>query len=75
MGRAFFEVMPILCGTDFSPSSQRACRVAAQLARRFGDSIVLAHGRTGIRQALLGSVAEEVRSASTPVILVPRPWH
>jgi hypothetical protein len=42
-GHAFYEGMPILCGTDFSSSSQWACRVAVQLARRFGDSIVLVH--------------------------------
>lgn len=35
--------MRILCGTDFSEVSTAAMQVAADLARRFGDSIVLVH--------------------------------
>jgi nucleotide-binding universal stress UspA family protein len=43
-------------------------------ARRGVDAICLAtHGRTGISQAILGSVAQQVvRQARCPVVLVPR---
>jgi nucleotide-binding universal stress UspA family protein len=45
-----------------------------QLARRLGvDLIVMSsHGRTGLKRAVLGSVAEAVtRNASVPVVVVP----
>lgn len=48
----------------------------AQVARRLeADVVVMAsHGRSGLRRALLGSVAESVvRSASLPVLIVPVP--
>ena len=35
--------MKILCGTDFSAQAERASRAALQLARRFGDTLILAH--------------------------------
>jgi nucleotide-binding universal stress UspA family protein len=35
--------MKILCGTDFSAQAERASRAALQLARKFGDTLVLAH--------------------------------
>jgi nucleotide-binding universal stress UspA family protein len=34
--------MKILCGTDFSQQAERASRAALQLARRFGDTLILA---------------------------------
>src|SRR5262245_30568545 len=40
---AEYLVMKILCATDFSAQAERASRAALQLARRFGDSIILAH--------------------------------
>jgi nucleotide-binding universal stress UspA family protein len=48
----------------------------AQVARRLdADLVVMAsHGRSGLRRALLGSVAESVmRSTSRPVVIVPVP--
>lgn len=40
---------------------------------RFADLIVISsHGRTGLRRALIGSVAEgTVRNAACPVLVVP----
>ena len=35
--------MKILCGTDFTPNSHDAARVASAWARRFKDTLVLAH--------------------------------
>ena len=35
--------MKILCGTDFTPNSHDASRVAAAWSRRLGDTLVLAH--------------------------------
>jgi nucleotide-binding universal stress UspA family protein len=35
--------MITLCGTDFSEQAERAATAAAQIARRFGDTVVLAH--------------------------------
>jgi nucleotide-binding universal stress UspA family protein len=38
--------MKIICATDFSERSMEATRVAARLARRFGDDLVLVHAWT-----------------------------
>ena len=35
--------MKIICGTDFSEHAVQASRAAAALARRLGDTLVLAH--------------------------------
>ena len=35
--------MKIICGTDFSEHAEQASRAAAALARRLGDTLVLAH--------------------------------
>jgi nucleotide-binding universal stress UspA family protein len=35
--------MPIVCATDFSPSSNAGCELAARLARRIGEPLVLLH--------------------------------
>ena len=35
--------MTVLCGTDFSALSDRACRVAAALAKKTGEPLVLLH--------------------------------
>src|SRR4051812_46493245 len=35
--------MKILCATDFSEPALEASRVAARLARRFGDELLLVH--------------------------------
>src|SRR5437667_6325375 len=39
------EVPPrvVLCGTDFSPPSDRACDAAALLARRFDAHVIVVH--------------------------------
>lgn len=45
-----------------------------QAAARFGAALIVmaTHGRTGLRRALMGSVAEEVlRHARTPVLVAP----
>lgn len=45
-----------------------------EAATRFGAALIVmaTHGRTGLRRALMGSVAEEVlRHAATPVLIVP----
>lgn len=33
----------VICGTDFSPASENACRVAALLAERYGVPLVVVH--------------------------------
>jgi nucleotide-binding universal stress UspA family protein len=38
--------MKIICATDFSEPSMEATRVAARLARRFGDDLLLVHAWT-----------------------------
>lgn len=38
--------MKIICATDFSEPSMEATRVAARLARRFGDGLLLVHAWT-----------------------------
>ena len=35
--------MKIICGTDFSEHAEQASLAAAALARRLGDTLVLAH--------------------------------
>jgi hypothetical protein len=35
--------MKIICATDFSEPAAEATRVAARLARRFGDELLLVH--------------------------------
>ncbi|HEY7956476.1 MAG TPA: universal stress protein [Polyangia bacterium] len=56
-------------GTGVGPHDQEICRRARELG---ADLIVMGtHGRTGIRHALLGSVAEKVvRRAPCPVLTV-----
>jgi nucleotide-binding universal stress UspA family protein len=56
--------------------SHGAAESILQAAKRLGvDVIVMAsHGRSGLKRAVLGSVAEEVvRHASTPVLVVHEP--
>jgi nucleotide-binding universal stress UspA family protein len=46
MARAPTAVMKIICATDFSEPAVEAARVAARLARRFGDELLLVHAWT-----------------------------
>ena len=55
--------MPIVCGTDFSLSSARAVRVAALLARRLGEPLVLVHVVDWAHTELLGLTALEINPA------------
>jgi nucleotide-binding universal stress UspA family protein len=50
-----------------------ADEIVAQATKIAGEMIVMGtHGRTGLRRALLGSVAEQVlRKATCPVLVVP----
>lgn len=55
----------VLVATDLSPVTGVLLSTAAQVA--------CADGRTGIRRALVGSVAEEVlRHAHRPVLVIPQ---
>jgi nucleotide-binding universal stress UspA family protein len=71
----------ILCPIDFSTGSQSAMRTAVRIANDSDAEFVLVHalvvmgsrGRTGIRRALLGSVAEKiVRHAVCPALVARR---
>ena len=71
--------MDILTATDFSPESRRATKVAARLAQRLGDRLVVAHvmkreaQRAEVEQAL-SAAASDLRALGGDVIgrIVPR---
>jgi nucleotide-binding universal stress UspA family protein len=61
--------MKILCGTDFSEQATTSCLVAAQIAKRLGDSLVLVHANqpwsaypAGLEVAALEAQALELRA-------------
>lgn len=61
--------MPILCATDFSPCSRAAARVAAGLARRKGERLVLVHvnppepANLAMMAAMVEGMLEELRAS------------
>jgi nucleotide-binding universal stress UspA family protein len=54
---AVTEAMPIICATDFSPSAQAGTEMAAALARRLGQDIVLFHA---VQPPYLGGIEAAV---------------
>lgn len=63
--------MAILCGTDFSPLAAAASRIAAEMARRVGDSVHLIHvAEAGTRDPRrLESAAAGLRALGAQVTL------
>ena len=59
--------MRILCGTDFSEASTAATQVAADVARRFGDSLVLVHSVTPLWAVAPMAGSIDVASADATV--------
>jgi nucleotide-binding universal stress UspA family protein len=68
-GRAHLHQVPVRTQAGIGPPSDEIVRYAAEMR---ADLIVMGtHGRTGLRRALLGSVAEKVvRHAPCPVLTV-----
>jgi len=70
--------MKLICATDFSEPSLEATRVAAKLARRFGDELLLVHSWTSplllyrevisdparVEQKLIDKVGQELEEAA-----------
>jgi nucleotide-binding universal stress UspA family protein len=60
--------MPIICATDFSPCSRAAARVAAGVARRRGERLVLVHvnppepANLAMMAAMVEGMLEELRA-------------
>jgi nucleotide-binding universal stress UspA family protein len=60
--------MPIVCATDFSPCSRVAARVAAAVARRTGQRLVLVHAdpperaNLAMMAAMVEGMAEQMKS-------------
>jgi nucleotide-binding universal stress UspA family protein len=68
--------MPIICGTDFSPRAAEACQVAAALAGRLQEPLVLVHvveeaapllGDDAVRSALLDGARARLDEAAAAV--------
>jgi len=63
--------IPIAHKTDIRIGDPTSCICAAAMESKVDAIVMSTHGRTGLRRAVLGSVAGQVlRMASTPVLLV-----
>jgi nucleotide-binding universal stress UspA family protein len=63
--------IPIGVKTDIRIGDPTSCICAAAIESRVDAIVMATHGRTGLRRAVLGSVAGDVlRMATTPVLLV-----